>query len=401
MKCRRPGAQRPAGHRGRDRPGERGREAGHVDRRGRRGPPGGHGDDREGIAERDRPALRRRHALPGRPVPPVPLQEVHRRAAGLRPGAGHRLLRRRPGQLRVSRATTSTSASSASTRTASPPRSSTTSKWSDAGAEGRTSWSSSPATRAGPTGSTRWPSWSSCATSRYPLMLRPAPPARGAAARRTASAARRTPGGRRTTCSASQNSRKALIGGLAGLQDPAILDAEADRRADSCGAPSSGDDGARRRSTATPGTRSPRPQKARGRDCCDDYNLLRSAAPAFNSELFSIARTLVRLAEEKAKPNAERLREYRESNLESLKQRLFSGADLRRPREREAGRLARACSSRSWAPTTRWCRRCSPASRPRERRRRAGRRARSWPTSPCARSSPKAGRRRSTTPTTR
>ena len=48
------------------------------------------------------------------------------------------------------------------------------------------------------------------------------------------------------------------------------------------------------------------------------------AAWAFNSTLFGIARTLVRLAEEKAKPNAERLREYRDASLESLKQQLFS-----------------------------------------------------------------------------
>ena len=36
----------------------------------------------------------------------------------------------------------------------------------------------------------------------------------------------------------------------------------------------------------------------------------------------------MRLAEESAKPNAERLREYRESNLESLKQELFSEAPI-------------------------------------------------------------------------
>ena len=52
------------------------------------------------------------------------------------------------------------------------------------------------------------------------------------------------------------------------------------------------------------------------------------ARPAFNSELFGIARTLVRLADETAKPNADRLREYRESNLDSLKQQLFSEAPI-------------------------------------------------------------------------
>src|SRR4029077_261625 len=49
---------------------------------------------------------------------------------------------------------------------------------------------------------------------------------------------------------------------------------------------------------------------------------------AFNSRLFGIARTLQRLADESAKPNAERLREYRESNIESLKQDLYSEAPI-------------------------------------------------------------------------
>ncbi len=47
-------------------------------------------------------AQRRRDAVPRRQVPLVPLQEVHRRAAGVCAGEGHRVLRRRPGQLRVS-----------------------------------------------------------------------------------------------------------------------------------------------------------------------------------------------------------------------------------------------------------------------------------------------------------
>ena len=49
---------------------------------------------------------------------------------------------------------------------------------------------------------------------------------------------------------------------------------------------------------------------------------------AFNSTLFDIARTLVRHTEEKDKPNAERLREYQDANLESLKQLLFSPAPI-------------------------------------------------------------------------
>lgn len=47
-------------------------------------------------------------------------------------------------------------------------------------------------------------------------------------------------------------------------------------------------------------------------------------ALGFNSRLFDIARTLVRAAEERAKPNAERLPAYRESNLPALEQGLFA-----------------------------------------------------------------------------
>lgn len=55
---------------------------------------------------------------------------------------------------------------------------------------------------------------------------------------------------------------------------------------------------------------------------------------AFASELFTSARHLVRLADELPKPSAQRLREYRDSNLESLKQQLFSPAPIYRDLER-------------------------------------------------------------------
>jgi len=47
-----------------------------------------------------------------------------------------------------------------------------------------------------------------------------------------------------------------------------------------------------------------------------------------NSDLSRIARILVRAAEEKPKPNGERLREYRDSALASLEQGLFSTAPI-------------------------------------------------------------------------
>jgi hypothetical protein len=51
-------------------------------------------------------------------------------------------------------------------------------------------------------------------------------------------------------------------------------------------------------------------------------------ARGFGSEYFHIARTLLRAAEERSKPNGERLREFRESNRESLELQLFSEEPL-------------------------------------------------------------------------
>lgn len=48
----------------------------------------------------------------------------------------------------------------------------------------------------------------------------------------------------------------------------------------------------------------------------------------FSSDLTIYARTLVRAAEEKSKPNGDRLREYRDSGLPSLEQQLFSAAPI-------------------------------------------------------------------------
>ncbi len=123
---------------------------------------------------------------------------------------------------------------------------------------------------------------------------------------------------------AYQNSRKARLGGLAGLQDPAVMDrkraeesaflaaaAKNAALAADCGAAMETID---KSLTAWAAVR-------------DDYDLL-ERGQAFYSDLFTIARTLVRLAEETAKPNADRLREYRESNLDSLKQELFSTAPI-------------------------------------------------------------------------
>ena len=63
------------------------------------------------------------------------------------------------------------------------------------------------------------------------------------------------------------------------------------------------------------------------------HQLLDGAIGLPQSRLFQIARRLVRLPAEKAKPNEKRLREYRESALESLLQQLYSPAPIYESRE--------------------------------------------------------------------
>lgn len=120
-----------------------------------------------------------------------------------------------------------------------------------------------------------------------------------------------------------QNTRKAMLGGLEGLQDPGIM---GKKQADE------------NKLLAAMSSDKKLADSAKAfdeiRDSLKEYgkiiypNSLLERGSAFNSELFHTARTLVRLADEKEKPNAERLREYRESNLESLEQSLFSEAPI-------------------------------------------------------------------------
>jgi hypothetical protein len=121
-----------------------------------------------------------------------------------------------------------------------------------------------------------------------------------------------------------QNSRKARLGMLAGLQDPALLSrkrAEEDKFRQAM------------QGQAAPQKESGDPwaEVAAALKVWDsiyyNWDLLEQRS-AFHSQLFGIARTLVRLNEESAKPNADRLREYRESNLDSLKFELFSEAPI-------------------------------------------------------------------------
>ena len=121
-----------------------------------------------------------------------------------------------------------------------------------------------------------------------------------------------------------QNSRKARLGGLAGLQDPTIM----------------GRKQADEKEFRAAVDRDPKLKAAYG-GAWDEVNaalrtwepiyspmILLEQGSAFNSDYFGLARTLVRLAEESTKDNAKRLREYRQSNIESLEQTLFSEAPI-------------------------------------------------------------------------
>src|SRR5204863_7758376 len=116
-----------------------------------------------------------------------------------------------------------------------------------------------------------------------------------------------------------QNSRKAYIGELAGVLDPTLLErkkaAEKKLRDDADANPTlKAASGAWERIAAA--------QKTIGQNALR-YNLI-EAGHGLQSDLFGIARTLLRAAAEKPKPNSERLREFGEAGLASLEFQLFS-----------------------------------------------------------------------------
>jgi hypothetical protein len=118
-----------------------------------------------------------------------------------------------------------------------------------------------------------------------------------------------------------QNSRKANMGIYAGLLDPALWGAkiEAEKKL-------------RAAVDANP------EWKAKWGDAWNQIALAldvqraimkrTQAANAIGSELFGIGRTLLRLGDELPKPSAERLREYNDAALESLRFQLFSPAPI-------------------------------------------------------------------------
>ncbi len=120
-----------------------------------------------------------------------------------------------------------------------------------------------------------------------------------------------------------KNSRKALLGELAGLQDPAVMQAKKAAEQD-----------LRQRIAADPqmsaaygdAWQAVESIVKRNRQTFVERSYLTGGA--FNSVLFAYAIMTVRYVDEVQKPNAERLREFRESNLDSLRQQLFSEAPV-------------------------------------------------------------------------
>src|SRR5262249_32943452 len=114
------------------------------------------------------------------------------------------------------------------------------------------------------------------------------------------------------------NARKAFSGQLQGLLDPAILARKAaDEKA--------------LRDKAGPDAAAAWDRVAAANRALAglerEYSLI-ALGHGLDSQLFGLARHLVRLAAEKPRPNAERLREYRDSALESLELQLFSPAPI-------------------------------------------------------------------------
>lgn len=118
-----------------------------------------------------------------------------------------------------------------------------------------------------------------------------------------------------------QNSRKARIGGLAGLMDPALLGrkiADQKRLEEFVAQATTSETKAAAGAIATIA----KAEKVRA-ELIKEMTALENGS-GFNSHSFGIARTLARAAEELPKPNGERLREFGDARIPSLRDQLLS-----------------------------------------------------------------------------
>jgi hypothetical protein len=116
-----------------------------------------------------------------------------------------------------------------------------------------------------------------------------------------------------------QNSRKARIGGLAALLEPPLMDKKEYSEKQLQDLVNNDE---RFKAARTARVRIAEAEKVFGENATR-YEMLERGR-GFGSQLFTIARTLLRAAEEKPKKSPARLREFRDSNLESLELELFS-----------------------------------------------------------------------------
>lgn len=128
------------------------------------------------------------------------------------------------------------------------------------------------------------------------------------------------------------NARKAIGGQYQGLLDPAIVRRKTDEELSLLAAVKLKEDATQHKALQDALTRIEEAEKKFA--AFERAFYLFERGDAFDSELFHIARHLVRMATELPKANAVRLREYRDSALESLKFQLFSPAPLHPELER-------------------------------------------------------------------
>ena len=121
-----------------------------------------------------------------------------------------------------------------------------------------------------------------------------------------------------------QNSRKARIGGLEGLRDQAFM---ARKTADEKGLRDRIAADSKKKAAYGPAWDKLATAHKAAAELLLPFNFAERGL-GLDSELFAVARTLVRLAEEDQKPNADRLREYVESARKSLELALFSDAPI-------------------------------------------------------------------------
>jgi hypothetical protein len=159
-----------------------------------------------------------------------------------------------------------------------------------------------------------------------------------------------------------QNSRKANDGRLAGLLDPKVMGKKA----------------AAEKKLRDAVEQDEKLQEARGAwdQIAEAQKITGSNAPIFNmfeggmafhSELFGIARTLLRAAEERPKPNGERLREFNEAARESLELQLFSEKPIYNDLEELLLADSLTYMSEELGATNQWVQKILAGKSPRER----------------------------------